>query len=130
MQRRLLVAGLPAFAGEVTGNCGEATGPAPFKGSENAAANCKDEAGEGTRASNGNSWCSFSGQNDDPSEAGAGGRTQNWGHTAQPNGDPGVPDPSELKAPGQVLARHAIRKSQADRVLEHRNRPVRSGTAK
>jgi hypothetical protein len=77
-----------AFAGESTGNCGNAaTDPAGlgFKGSDKAAANCKGPlADPGTRVSNGNSWCSYSGQNDHPegsAEQGPGGRTQNWGHT-------------------------------------------------
>ena len=59
-----------AFAGESTGNCGNAaTDPAGlgFKGSDKAAANCKGPlADPGTRVSNGNSWCSYSGQNDHP----------------------------------------------------------------
>ena len=99
-----VVAGLGtsvAFAGESTGNCGNATtDPANlgFKGSDTAAANCKGPvAVEGTRVSNGNSWCSYSGQNDHPEgtpEEGPGGRTQNWGHTAQPGTSV---DPSQLK---------------------------------
>src|SRR5262245_7312261 len=96
-----IVAGLgssAAFAGEVTGNCPtHETGNGGGNGKSDE--NCKgQEEGGGTRVSNGGSWCSFSGQNDDPTEEGAGGRTQNWGHTAQPNtGDPDIPDPSTLQ---------------------------------
>jgi hypothetical protein len=89
-----------ALAGESTGNCGAATDPADlaFKGSDTAAANCKGPVAEdGTRVSNGNSWCSYSGQNDHPEgtpEEGPGGRTQNWGQTSQPGS---AIDPSQLK---------------------------------
>src|SRR5690349_17408206 len=71
-----------AFAGESTGNCGAGQSVDPFKGSATAAANCKGPLAEdGTRVSNGNSWCSYSGQNDYPvgSLSGPPGRTQNWG---------------------------------------------------
>jgi len=82
-----------ALAGEVTGNCGttDPNAEAPFKGSDNAAENCKGEE-PGARVSNGNSWCSFSGQNDNPDEEEAGGRTQNYGHGhggADPSAEPG-----------------------------------------
>jgi hypothetical protein len=71
-----------AFAGESTGNCGATQTVDPFKGSAKAAANCKGPLAEaGTRVSNGNSWCSYSGQNDYPdgSSNGPGGRTQSYG---------------------------------------------------
>ena len=80
-----VVAGLGtgvAFAGESTGNCGAGQPVDPFTGSETAAANCKGPLAEaGTRVSNGNSWCSYSGQNDYPdgSSNGPGGRTQSYG---------------------------------------------------
>jgi hypothetical protein len=80
-----VVAGLGtsvAFAGESTGNCGAGQPVDPFKGSATAAANCKGPLAEaGTRVSNGNSWCSYSGQNDYPdgSSNGPGGRTQSYG---------------------------------------------------
>lgn len=76
-----------AFAGESTGNCGTPTDPPDlaFKGSDKAAANCKgpdatDPANQ-DRVSNGNSICSFSGQNDhvDGSASGPPGRTQSYG---------------------------------------------------
>jgi hypothetical protein len=79
------VAGLGAsvaFAGESTGNCGAGQAVDPFQGSATAAANCKGPLAEaGTRVSNGNSWCSYSGQNDYPdgSSNGPGGRTQSYG---------------------------------------------------
>ena len=80
-----------AFAGEVTGNCNHA---------DNAEAqeNCKgQEQGPGTRVSNGSSWCSFSGQNDDPNEPGpGGGNTQSWGQLVSK----GAEDPSALKGTG------------------------------
>lgn len=80
-----------AFAGEVTGNCNH---------SDNAKAqeNCKgQEAGDGTRVSNGSSWCSFSGQNDDPAEPGpGGGNSQSYGQLVSK----GAIDPSELKGTG------------------------------
>ena len=77
-----VVAGLGtsvAFAGEVTGNC------SPDTKNAKAADNCK---GEGTdpRVSNGNSWCSYSGHNDDPNAPldgsgpnGPGGPSQSYG---------------------------------------------------
>jgi hypothetical protein len=80
-----VVAGLGtsvAFAGESTGNCGAGQPVDPFKGSATAAANCKGPLAEaGTRVSNGNSWCSYSGQNDYPdgSQSGPAGRTQSYG---------------------------------------------------
>ena len=80
-----VVAGLGtsvAFAGESTGNCGAGQKVDPFTGSDTAAANCKGPLAEaGTRVSNGNSWCSYSGQNDYPdgSQSGPAGRTQSYG---------------------------------------------------
>lgn len=80
-----VVAGLGtsvAFAGESTGNCGANQPVDPFKGSDKAAANCKGPlAQDETRVSNGNSWCSYSGQNDYPdgSQSGPPGRTQSYG---------------------------------------------------
>ena len=80
-----VVAGLGtsvAFAGESTGNCGAGQPVDPFKGSATAAANCKGPLAEaGTRVSNGNSWCCYSGQNDYPdgSQSGPAGRTQSYG---------------------------------------------------
>lgn len=80
-----VVAGLGtsvALAGESTGNCGAGQPVDPFKGSATAAANCKGPLAEpGTRVSNGNSWCSYSGQNDYPdgSKSGPGGRSQSYG---------------------------------------------------
>ena len=67
-----------AFAGEVTGNCNHA-------GNAKAQDNCKgQEAGGGTRVSTGGSWCSFSGQNDDPAEEGpGGGNTQSYRTTRE-----------------------------------------------
>jgi hypothetical protein len=86
-----------AFAGESTGNCGAGQPVDPFKGSATAAANCKGPLAEaGTRVSNGNSWCSYSGQNDYPDGShgnGPGGRTQNWGQWVTL----GLVDPSALK---------------------------------
>lgn len=79
-----------ASAGEVTGNCNHA-------GSAQAQANCKGEDG---RVSNGNSWCSFSGQNDEPdnpiTDENPGGNTQNWGQDVSKN-HVGSVDPSEAK---------------------------------
>jgi hypothetical protein len=72
-----------AFAGEVTGNCNHAT-------NDQSASNCKDEF------SNGNSWCRFSGQNDNPGStdpANPGGNTQNWGQLV----NSGAVDPSTIK---------------------------------
>ena len=80
-----VVAGLGtslAFAGESTGNCGATQTVDAFKGSATAADNCKGPlAADGTRVSNGNSWCSYSGQNDYPdgSQSGPPGRTQSYG---------------------------------------------------
>jgi hypothetical protein len=80
-----VVAGLGAsvaFAGELTGNCGATQPVDAFKGSDTAADNCKGPLAEaGTRVSNGNSWCSYSGQNDYPdgSQSGPAGRTQSYG---------------------------------------------------
>jgi hypothetical protein len=85
-----------AFAGESTGNCGAGQPVDPFTGSATAAANCKGPLAEpGTRVSNGNSWCSYSGQNDYPdgSQSGPGGRTQNYGQDVKS----GLIDPSALK---------------------------------
>jgi hypothetical protein len=88
-----------AFAGEVTGNCGAGDTVFPFKGSDKAANNCKDDYSQG------NSICKFSGQNDhtDGSASGPGGRTQSYGQDvssgrAAPNqSNPGqtghMPDP-------------------------------------
>ena len=96
-----VVAGLGASvarAGESTGNCGAGQTVDPFKGSERAAANCKGPLAEaGTRVSNGNSWCSYSGQNDHPEGSptqGPGGRSQSYGQDV--SGD-FVPDPSTSK---------------------------------
>jgi hypothetical protein len=95
-----VVAGLGtsvAFAGESTGNCGAGQPVDPFKGSQTAAANCKGPlAAAGTRVSNGNSWCSYSGQNDYPDgshQNGPGGRTQSFGQDVRK----GLFDPSTLK---------------------------------
>jgi hypothetical protein len=87
-----------ALAGESTGNCGAATDPPDlqFNGSDTAAANCKGPLAEdGTRVSNGNSWCSYSGQNDYPdgSKSGPAGRTQSFGQDVKL----GLFDPSTLK---------------------------------
>lgn len=93
-----VVAGLGtsvAFAGESTGNCGAGQPVDPFTGSETAAANCKGPlAAADTRVSNGNSWCSYSGQNDYPdgSQSGPGGESQNYGHGhggTDPSAEPG-----------------------------------------
>jgi opacity protein-like surface antigen len=90
-----VVAGLgasAASAGEVTGNCNHA-------GSDQAAENCKG-AEESGRVSNGNSWCSFSGQNDNPdnplTDENPGGNTQNWGQDVSKN-HVGIVDPSQAK---------------------------------
>jgi len=72
-----------AFAGEVTGNCNHA-------GSATAQDNCKGEDSEADRVSNGNSWCSFSGQNDGTPPAG---NAQSFGQDVSA----GRADPSELK---------------------------------
>jgi len=94
-----VVAGLGtsvAFAGESTGNCGADQPVDAFKGSTTAAANCKGPLAEaGTRVSNGNSWCSYSGQNDYPdgSKSGPAGRTQSFGQDVEL----GLFDPSTLK---------------------------------
>ena len=88
-----------AFAGESTGNCGAGQPVDPFTGSATAAANCKGPLAEpGTRVSNGNSWCSYSGQNDYPdgSQSGPAGRTQNYGQDVKL----GLLDPSTLKGDG------------------------------
>ena len=80
-----------AFAGEVTGNCNNA---------DNAKAqeNCKgQEGGEGTRVSNGSSWCSFSDRTTIRLKRRApvvG--TRRLGTHVPSQGGPG-PDPSELK---------------------------------
>jgi hypothetical protein len=81
-----------ASAGEVTGNCNHA-------GSAQAEDNCKGEDG---RVSNGNSWCSFSGQNDIPESTdpeNPGGNSQNWGQDVAENKTPELDpfEPSELK---------------------------------
>ena len=95
----IVVAGLGtsvAFAGESTGNCGAGQPVDPFKGSATAAANCKGPLAEaGTRVSNGNSWCSYSGQNDYPdgTKSGPPGRTQSFGQDVRL----GFFDPSTLK---------------------------------
>src|SRR3954453_7266053 len=92
-----VVAGLGtsvAFAGESTGNCGAGQPVDPFTGNATAAANCKGPLAEaGTRVSNGNSWCSYSGQNDYPdgSSNGPGGRTQSYGQDVKLGLD--VPNP-------------------------------------
>jgi len=90
-----VVAGLGtsvAFAGELTGNCHHA-------GSDQATANCKGGEESG-RVSNGNSWCSFSGQNDNPdnslTDPNPGGNTQNWGQDVSKN-HVGIVDPSAAK---------------------------------
>ena len=94
-----VVAGLGtsvAFAGESTGNCGAGQPVDPFKGSATAAANCKGPLAEaGTRVSNGNSWCSYSGQNDYPdgSQSGPAGRTQNYGQDVKLGLKGDVPSP-------------------------------------
>lgn len=83
-----------AFAGESTGNCGAGQPVDPFTGSATAAANCKGPLAEaGTRVSNGNSWCSYSGQNDYPdgSSNGPAGRTQSYGQDVKLGLD--VPNP-------------------------------------
>src|SRR5580765_5962730 len=101
----IVVAGLGtsvAFAGESTGNCGATQPVDPFTGSATAAANCKGPlAVPGTRVSNGNSWCSYSGQNDYPdgSQSGPGGRTQNYGH-GHGGSDPGA-TPGPAGGPGE-----------------------------
>jgi hypothetical protein len=94
-----VVAGLGtsvAFAGESTGNCGAGQKVDPFTGSDTAAANCKGPLAEaGTRVSNGNSWCSYSGQNDYPdgSSNGPGGRTQSYGQFVRMGMKGDVPSP-------------------------------------
>jgi hypothetical protein len=94
-----IVAGLGArvaLAGESTGNCGASQLVDPFKGSATAAANCKGPLAEaGTRVSNGNSWCSYSGQNDYPdgSSNGPGGRTQSYGQDVRLGMKGAVPSP-------------------------------------
>lgn len=95
------VAGLGASvasAGEVTGNCNQAS-------NANATANCKDDY------SNGKSVCSFSGQNDVPTgspEQGIGGKSQSYGQdvktgSAFPNGvvpiDPSTQNPGKTDGP-------------------------------
>ena len=70
-----------ARAGEVTGNCNHA-------GNGQAADNCKGGSAPGDRVANGNSWCSYSGQNDDPDSTNPrnpGGKTQNWGQDVSNN---------------------------------------------
>src|SRR5215470_12189711 len=91
-----------AFAGESTGNCGAGQPVDPFTGSDTAAANCKGPLAEAeTRVSNGNSWCSYSGQNDYPdgSQSGPSGRSQSYGQDVAKNQTPELPpfDPSTLK---------------------------------
>jgi hypothetical protein len=91
-----------AFAGESTGNCGAGQPVDAFKGSDTAAANCKGPLAEAeTRVSNGNSWCSYSGQNDYPdgSVSGPSGRSQNYGQDVAKNKTPELPpfDPSTSK---------------------------------
>jgi hypothetical protein len=69
-----------ASAGEVTGNCNHAEAGSP------ADANCKGLDPD-PRVANGNSWCSYSGQNDNPASTdpmNPGGKVQNWGHTSNP----------------------------------------------
>src|SRR3954470_19358867 len=86
-----------AFAGESTGNCGAGQPVDPFKGSATAAANCKGPLAEaGTRVSNGNSWCSYSGQNDYPDgshQNGPAGRTQSYGQDVKRGLKGVVPSP-------------------------------------
>ena len=93
-----VVAGLSAgaaVAGEVTGNCKNTN-------NDTAAANCKEDY------SNGNSICSFSGQNDVPegsAEEGIGGTSQSYGQdvkagSAFPGGVAPI-DPS-TQNPGKV----------------------------
>jgi hypothetical protein len=84
-----------AFAGEVTGNCNHA-------GSANAADNCKGGSAPGDRVANGNSWCSYSGQNDNPDSTNPlnpGGNTQNWGQDVAKNKTPEAApfEPSVIK---------------------------------
>ena len=108
-----VVAGLGtsvAFAGESTGNCGATQPVDAFKGSDTAAANCKGPLAEpGTRVSNGNSWCSYSGQNDYPdgSASGPPGRTQSYGQDVSGGF---VPPPSTSKgdfpSPGTACNPH------------------------
>jgi len=74
-----------ALAGEVTGNCKPDT-------TAQAADNCKKEF------SNGNSWCRYSGQNDDPTAPidgpnGPGGTSQSYGQDVKL----GLVDPSSAK---------------------------------
>jgi hypothetical protein len=94
-----VVAGLGtsvAYAGESTGNCGAGQPVDPFTGSATAAANCKGPLAEAeTRVSNGNSWCSYSGQNDYPdgSSNGPGGRTQSYGQDVRMGLKDEVPNP-------------------------------------
>lgn len=85
------VAGLsagPAFAGEVTGN-GKQTpiGAAP------------------DTDPHASSICSFSGQNDDPNEPGAGGRVQSWGQDVKNAVHAGAPPPGGV--PGQACNGHS-----------------------
>ena len=87
-----------ALAGESTGNCGAGQPVDAFKGSDTAAANCKGPLADpvnapDARVSNGNSWCSYSGQNDYPdgSSNGPGGRTQSYGQDVKLGLD--VPNP-------------------------------------
>ena len=98
-----VVAGLGtsvAFAGESTGNCGAGQPVDPFTGSATAAANCKGPLADpvndpDARVSNGNSWCSYSGQNDYPdgSSNGPGGRTQSYGQDVKLGLKGDVPNP-------------------------------------
>ena len=115
-----------AFAGESTGNCGAGQPVDPFKGSATAAANCKGPLAEaGTRVSNGNSWCSYSGQNDYPdgSQSGPGGRTQNYGQDVKA----GFVDPSASKgdfpSPGTACNPQSTSRRDGNRVLSLRQRP-------
>ena len=89
-----------ALAGESTGNCGAGQPVDPFTGSATAAANCKGPladpvADPDARVSNGNSWCSYSGQNDYPdgSSNGPGGRTQSYGQDVRLGMKGVVPSP-------------------------------------
>ena len=77
-----------ALAGEVTGN-GKQTpiGAAPDNDPHAA------------------SICSFSGQNDDPAEPGAGGRTQSWGQDVQKAVHAGAAPPGGV--PGQACNGHS-----------------------
>ena len=73
----------PAFAGEVTG-----------KGKETPIGAAPESDPHAS------SICSFSGQNDDPNEPGAGGRVQSWGQDVKNAVHAGFPPPGGV--PGQA----------------------------